>query len=105
MVLWSGCWVAVYGPWTGVAAKACRGTHRMALCGMKPRHGGARRWSGSRRSSPCALVAGSMKGEAGGEEEETTALELGDGQLGVQRSGENGSTSCGESLWSSGCLL
>jgi hypothetical protein len=45
------------------------------------------------------------RGEADGEEEETTALELGDGQLGVRRSGENGSTSCDESLLSSGCLL
>jgi hypothetical protein len=33
------------------------------------------------------------------------ALELGVGRLGAQRSGENGSTRCGESLWSWGCLL
>jgi hypothetical protein len=35
-------------------------------------------------------------GEADGEEEETMVLELGVGRLGAQRSGENGSTRCGE---------
>jgi hypothetical protein len=44
-------------------------------------------------------------GEADGEEEETVALELGVERLGAQRSGENGSTRCGMSLLSFGCLL
>jgi hypothetical protein len=63
MVLWTGCWVAVHGgPWTGAVAEAHRGAHHTALRGMKPHRGGARRWSGSRWSSLCALVAGSMVG-------------------------------------------
>jgi hypothetical protein len=50
------------GPWIEAVAEAHRGAHRTTLRGTIPHCGGARRWSGSRRSSLCALVAGSMAG-------------------------------------------